>query len=767
MPIKSHPEYNYEKARLKYTKKYIRHALNTTEHSHYQHKENIKQAMLDLNSTDGSQSYISVLTNTEMMKIGVRHHGGLVRAKQKPYFARIDFREQGDKHYRRYYIGKTSLAKPKDNRPLILDWRSPVANIYYDGRLGEVHYESPGGIIQGDLGLKRQFSIEDGQLQNFMDIDITTKDAFLQASLHANADNRLKDIASTIQAEQNRVIRADISHPLVVQGVAGSGKTTIALHRIAYLMYTYGEKLVPENFMVLAPNQLFINYISEVLPELGVERTKQATFTDFIYEQLGFKYKLANPNDTLVKTLEGSPDDPQVILRQKVAAYKGSQQFINLVDRYICDLEEAIIPKHDFTLGKHVIYTAAELRTLFTVEYRFLPLCKRLDTIKKVLESKLRNTKERFIAKIRDVYAKQILVIKMKIRDEESRQAAVKELAEEREVKLERIQDVSRNLLSNYLGIKLKRDVVTYYKELVTNAEKINSLATEPLDAEFLAAFCSHSAELLRKKHVEYEDLAVLTYLQHHILGVKEKAEIQHVVIDEAQDYSVFQFYALKTILNTKLFTIFGDIYQGIHAYRSITKWEEVVDGVFGADNCRLLTLEQSYRTTAEVMQLANAVINQLCDNVTLAKPVIRHGPKPQRAEVWDTGQIVDLIADTLRRPEISVFKTFAVIGKTLQECQDVQRMLAKKGVEAVLLTGEETAYGGGVVVLPVYVAKGLEFDVVFIVNIKERYVANNLDIKLLYVAMTRALHRLYLGHGEMMMPLLVQADAELWEPWQ
>lgn len=767
LPIHNHPDYTYEKARLKYTKKHIHHALNTTESSRDLHKENIRQAMLDLDPAGSSQSYISIMTNTEMMKIGARHHGELLRAAGKPYFARVDFREKGDKQVKRYYIGKASLAKPKDNKPIVIDWRSPIANIYYDGRLGEVTYESPDGLIHGDLGLKRQYNIENGELQTFMDIDITTKDAFLQAALHANADHRLKDIAATIQTEQNRVIRADLSRPLVVQGVAGSGKTTIALHRIAYLMYNYGEKLIPENFMVLAPNQLFINYISEVLPELGVERTKQSTFTDFIYEQLGLKYKLTNPNEKLVKILESGPGEKQVLLMQKAAAYKGSEQFIKAIDRYIGEIEEAVIPQHDFALGKHVIYTAAELRNLFTVEYRFLPLQKRLDAIKKVLDSKLRNTKERFTAKIRNVYAKQILSVKMKIKDETEKQEKIKQLAEERESKLKRIQEESKTLLADYFHVKLKRDVVAYYKELVSNTETMQRIATESLDDEFVAFFCNYSSELLRKKHVEYEDLAALAYLQYHILGFKEKPTIQHVVIDEAQDYSIFQFTVLKTILDTRLFTILGDISQGIHAYRSITKWKEVIEAVFKDDQCQFFTLEQSYRTTVEVMQLANVVIRQLQGDVILAKPVIRHGVKPQRAEVWDTGQLVELVADTLRRAEVNKFKTFAVIGKTFDECQHIHRMLVQNGIEADLLTGEEVTYRGGVVVLPVYIAKGLEFDVVFIINNKERYLPDDLDIKLLYVAMTRALHRLYIGHGEGTMPLLEKASSDLWERWE
>jgi DNA helicase-2/ATP-dependent DNA helicase PcrA len=184
------------------------------------------------------------------------------------------------------------LTRDEDQKLIIVDWRAPIANMYYESRLGDASYQCPDGKISGTLSLKRQFSIEKGRLEEIFDIDITTNDQFLQSYLGASADNRLKDIVSTIQAEQNRVIRANMERPLIVQGVAGSGKTTIALHRIAYLIYNYGKSFVPENFMIIAPNRLFLNYISEVLPELGVERVKQTTFEDFAREVIHEKYQI-------------------------------------------------------------------------------------------------------------------------------------------------------------------------------------------------------------------------------------------------------------------------------------------------------------------------------------------------------------------------------------------------------------------------------------------------------------------------------------------
>ena len=281
-----------EQERLTLTKSHIEKTLKNVEAYRRQYKENIKDAMSELDTQESSQNYINVMVNTQFVEIANKNYDKLVKALKKPYFARIDFREKGSEKDEQFYIGKTSILKDNEFTPLVVDWRAPVSNLYYEGRLGTTTYESEGEMYEGELLLKRQITIEDGHLVNIIDVDITTNDAFLQASLEASADQRLKDIASTIQAEQNRVIRASMRRPLIVQGAAGSGKTTIALHRIAYFIYTYEKSFNPENFLIIAPNRLFINYISEVLPELGVEKVKQTTYIDFIFECLGFKLKL-------------------------------------------------------------------------------------------------------------------------------------------------------------------------------------------------------------------------------------------------------------------------------------------------------------------------------------------------------------------------------------------------------------------------------------------------------------------------------------------
>lgn len=238
MSINNHPDKKEETQRLDYTKEYIDQVIGATDENKEKYKGNIKQAMEDLDYLDSSLSYINILTNAKFLEMSEKDYHNLERIKDKPYFCRIDFKPKISGEKEKLYIGKTSLYRREDHYPLIVDWRSPIANLYYEGRLGEITYKSEVGEFEGDLCLKRQYIIENGELQEIQDIDITTRDELLQKSLSGSTDNRLEDIVSTIQTEQNQVIRADMDRPLIVQGVAGSGKTTASL--------TYPNKRVHE-----------------------------------------------------------------------------------------------------------------------------------------------------------------------------------------------------------------------------------------------------------------------------------------------------------------------------------------------------------------------------------------------------------------------------------------------------------------------------------------------------------------------------------------
>lgn len=749
MSIKKHPDYEAEKKRLEETIAYIKGAINAAELSRVEHKEEIKQAYVELDFLDSSQSYASIMLYSTLIAELEKNYDKLLVTQEKPYFARIDFKQEDEDKYQKFYIGKMSLYQKEINKWWILDWRSPLAGVYYDGRIGEVTYEAVEKTIKGNLSLKRQYTIDNSALEGIMDVDITATDTFLQASLGENKDTRLKDIVSTIQSEQNAIIRADISNPLVVQGVAGSGKTTIALHRIAYLIYTYEKSFYPENFMIIAPNRLFLNYISEVLPELGADKVIQTTFTDYIFELIGHKYKLRDSDEKLISIIENQRNnkkrDQQLLV--KTAAFKGSMEYKDIIDRYINEIEQNFVPDKDFSLKEYVILDKLSIRNIFLNEYKHLPLYKRIEQVKKHLTHSLKNNKGKIIEEIERFYDDQINEIRRNEAEGEERRLKIVELINQRDEAVTVIKKSAGSLVKKYMSDFIELDLFEYYRELISSEELLQKYADASLNEEFLQYLCRQSVNLLDKKQVELEDLAALVYMKHRIFGFEKEIDIKYVVIDEAQDFSHFQFYALKEIFRTQLFTILGDLSQGIHSYRSIRNWDYVLNNIFDSKKSQYLKLEQSYRTTIEIMDLANEVIKRIPDEkMILAKPVVRHGEKPSVIQYDSVREIINQTENKVEELLKEGYRSIAIIGKTPGECRNIYKEFNKRGkIKTKLLEGKEEEYNHNIVIVPSYLSKGLEFDAVLIVNIEDTYAEEALDLKLLYVSMTRALHRLYI----------------------
>src|SRR5690606_13492366 len=306
-------DFKLEVERLDFTKKYMDIVIQASESTEENFRENLKGALDGVDFKDSSLSYLNMLTNSTLFRRTHEEVRSLKKNRNKPYFARINFTQKETGKEEILYFGKVSLFDKETQQPIIVDWRSPIANLYYDGRLGDVSYEAEGEEYKGYLSLKRQYIIEDGELEEIRDVDLTTTDELLQKSSSESASNRLTDIVSTIQEEQNNIIRADLNKPIIVQGAAGSGKTTIALHRISYFIYTYADYFSPDQLMILAPNRLFIDYISEVLPELGVDNILQTTFVDFVKKCLGKPIKLTKPEEKLLGFIHDEFQNPEMI----------------------------------------------------------------------------------------------------------------------------------------------------------------------------------------------------------------------------------------------------------------------------------------------------------------------------------------------------------------------------------------------------------------------------------------------------------------------
>ncbi|WHY79848.1 RNA polymerase recycling motor HelD [Neobacillus sp. WH10] len=744
--VRDHKDYQAEVERLEFTKEYIRTILEISEGNKEFFVENMKQSFADLNSKDSSMSYTDLLANASFLELAESELKRLESVIGKPYFSRIDFTSNSTKKEEVLYIGKVSLFDRVTQQPIIVDWRSPIANVYYDGRLGDVSYEAYGETQTGYLALKRQYEIVDGLIKEIRDIDLTTHDELLQKSLTGKADNRLTEIVATIQNEQNEVIRASLKHPIIVQGAAGSGKTTIALHRISYFLYSFGFRFPPDKLMILAPNRLFIDYISAVLPELGVNKINQTTYIDFMRSCLGQKIKLFSPNSKLMKLLEDNGTNKSI---QWVSSYKGSLEFKEVINRYINELEYNLAPQEDFVVENSVLMKGHKLKKLFLKEYTYLPIYKRIGKIKNLLEDDLKKKKSLMLSNLNKKYEealeKALYNTKMKA---DKRKQKVVSLMEMKEKRKKRVEQEAKVAVKKYMDAFVMKDIFTLYKELMTSPERIKEHSTTLTEKEckILSKYC---LRIFNRGAYELEDLAPIFYMKAKMEGIEEKYKMRSIFIDEAQDYSYFQFAALKEGFNTDLFTIVGDLAQGIHSYRGLNSWAPVLKDIF--PNANYQSLQKSYRTTVEIMNLANDILQLIDQDLPKVEPVIRHGQKPhfKTIDPKNLEQVrVELEQDTASLIEEELH-SIAIIGRTDRECQRINQILENSHLPIQLLEEKQEMKKGHIVILPSYLSKGLEFDSVMIVCLEERYSKVDLDIKLLYVSMTRPMHRLYLyGRG-------------------
>ncbi|UOQ43601.1 AAA family ATPase [Halobacillus salinarum] len=726
-----HPDFKLELDRLIFTKTYMDHLITSQEFGQEALKQRQEDVLEKLDFKDSSLRYQEMLTHASFMKMSRDQLEHLKQLRNKPYFARIDFHRKEKPDQEIFYIGKVSLFDRETQNPIILDWRSPLANVYYEGRLGDVSYEAhEGEVYEGSVSLKRQYQIEQGELQSFRDIDMTTKDELLQDSLSQTSENRLTEIVSTIQEEQNRVIRADLRKPIIVQGAAGSGKTTIALHRISYFLYTMREIFKPEEMLILAPNRLFIHYISEVLPELGVHKAKQFTFIDFVKHVTGLTWIVVTPQETLTDAIEQGNEELWM------AEYKGSKAFKEVIDRYVQIVKKQYEVDQDFYLAGFRIKSGKAIKRLFVEEYDYFPYEVRVQKIKAVLQSEVRRKKKQILSSLAAKYDEELDHALFGMKDPEKRKVRVSYLITRKEERLKEVKKEARTAVAKYMKQYPKFKLVQLYRDLFTE-ENFRQAALH--DANRLKPLKKKTEEYLRRKQLQAEDLAPLLYMKSYLSGLHKDDQMKKIVIDEAQDYSYFEIFSLRRAFRTDLFTIVGDLAQGIYRYRGLKDWDTLMKDVF--PKATYLTLQKTYRTTIEIMDAANQLLALMPEQLPKAEPVVRHGEKPIFAPLTQTW--TKYVGEVVQELKGQNMASFAVITKTWKEAELAASTLAEAGLPFQLMDEEQGM--GDCMVLPAYLAKGLEFDVVFLYCKEHAYQLNEMDIKMLYVAMTRPLHRLFL----------------------
>lgn len=688
-------------------------------------------------------AYSKVLQNTDKDDLLIYEMSNMYSGKIKklekallaPYFARIEFRATDGSNAEKIYIGKTNIFDD-DLNVQVVDWRAPISSVYYDGKIGKTQYKCPEGIINGELLHKRQYIIENAKLIDYRDIDITTNDQMLQDCLKEKSDIRLKNIVSTIQSEQNKIIRANMFKPLIVQGVAGSGKTTVALHRIAYLVYTYEKEFKPDEFLIIAPNKFFLDYISNVLPDLGVDNVRQETFEEFSLGIIGENLRIKNPNEEMSKIVNEGKERTKTI--QKSAKFKSSMEFKEIIDNYLKEMEESILTE-DFTILENVIFTKEELRKILIETLQRNSLKESIEILNNIIQRKVYNISEKLIDQITANRRKKLDSIdeNMNIKQQ---QEIRNNIFEETEYEIEQLRKGGKKLVLNYINRLKPKKVIEYYKKIISNKNNMIKYIDEDTFDYINKEFKMNQ----KNKEFEFEDLTPILYIHYKIYGLNEKTKIKHIVIDEAQDLSEFQFYTLNEVLQrNKSITILGDISQGIYSYRGTNNWEKLNKKVFNGE-ANIKMLNNSYRTTVEIMEEANKIIYKIRDKekINLANPIARHGDKVQYIHTDNFEDKMLKIEKRVNELKSKGYRNIAIITKSYNESKKINERLIKNNKDVELISEELKKYHGGITIVPSFLSKGLEFDNVIISDYKN-YDESILDTKLLYVAFTRAMHTL------------------------
>ncbi len=579
----------------------------------------------------------------------------LFRIQNKPYFGSIRFKEEGSEEEDNIYIGITHVEDKLDY--YVHDWRSPICSMFYDYETGPASYKAPSGIIKGNIIKKRQYIIEDAELKHIFDNDLNISDSLLQEVLAEESSDKMKNIVNTIQEEQNKVIRNTEDKNLIVEGIAGSGKTSVALHRIAFLLYRI-PNLTSSNVVVFTPNKVFSEYISNVLPELGEDNTYDMTFYDLLCQNINEYKDIENFTDFISRYYKSNVDNYDMV------KYKQSDEIIKDIDSYINNLLSTIKFNNKLEYDNFIEIDTEELNNMLNYKYNRFPLFERIKEISKRIASNNYEGSTKNASSI-EKKLKELLNIKLDLKD----------------------------IFNNF-----------YQSEYSKYKDKVND------------------------KYLYYEDACIFLYIKSLLVGFNTNHVIKEIVIDEAQDYNKLQYLIIKKTFKTSNYTILGDTNQTINPYYKYDSLEELTS-IF--ESSKYITLTKTYRSTGKIIDYTNKILG--LNHVTAIR-------NDKASDIIFRNNITknDFLTDINNLKTIS--KSIAIITKNDKEAEKVYNML-KDDLDIMLIDG----FGHikrDLVVVPSYVAKGLEFDSVIIyTDTNNKY--QEKDKYLFYVACTRAQHNL------------------------
>lgn len=622
----------------------------------------------------------------------------LEKQLSNPYFARIDFKEDGEES-ESFYIGLSTVEDEDNFDIFVFDWRSPVANMFYDFEVGPAYYDAPVRRIEGHIEFTRQYNIRNGEIVFMHNSNESLCDEALTSMLSGNATDKMKNIVASIQKEQNDIIRSDDSKILFIQGAAGSGKTSIALHRSAYLLYKHRKNLSADNILIFSPNEVFAEYISDVLPELGESNIRQTTFEIFSKRFLPSNYLYESKNDHLDYIYSNHTDLKTFKLRTKSMEYKNTLDFMNTLNKFILDIPRLITNVTPITIeGVQIVSKKSVEKTIFE-RFKDIPFLNRIDVVKQSLFSQVEN---KYLS---------------------SKDNSHFDYVEDKKT----FYDFCKAQVDLQVDAMIKTlDSVAIYKSLWSNIEKYTDIDlknTKDLTLNYL-----------NNNEVKFEDIISIIYIRSSLEGFRSYGNMKHVLVDEAQDYSPLFYEIVKRSFPNASLTIMGDLNQRIDKHSNVKSRNSITD-VF--NDVKTVVLTKSYRSTGNITNFTKDIL----ETHEPIEAVDRIGDNPTIHIV--NNNLEERISTKINEMKDKGYKSIAIICKNKENSKKLYSSLKELNDDINLIISDKCEFKIGINVISSYIAKGLEFDGVILAD-GESYLSIE-DKHLFYTACTRALHELHI----------------------
>ena len=681
-----------------------------------QHRKFLWDNRNELDEIEINENCGQVAINEKLHSNKISRIRTLEKQLSNPYFARLDFREDGE-DTESFYIGLSTVEDEDSFDIFVFDWRSPVANMFYDFEVGPAYYDAPVRRIEGHIEFTRQYNIRNGEIVFMHNSNESLCDEALTSMLSGNATDKMKNIVASIQKEQNDIIRSDDSKILFIQGAAGSGKTSIALHRSAYLLYKHRKNLSADNILIFSPNEVFAEYISDVLPELGESNIRQTTFELYSKRFLPSNYLYESKNDHLDYIYSNHTDKNEFKLRTKAMEYKNTIDFMNTLNKFIVDIPKLITNITPITIeGVQIVSKKSVEQTIFE-RFKDIPFLNRIEVIKQSLFSQVEN---KYLS---------------------SKDNSHFDYVEDKKT----FYDYCKAQVNLQVDAMINTlDSVEIYKLLWSNVEKYTNIdlkSTKELTLNYL-----------NNNEVKFEDITPIIYIRSSLEGFRSYGNMKHVLVDECQDYSPLFYEIIKKSFPNASLTIMGDLNQRIDKHSNVKSRNNITD-VF--NDVKTVVLTKSYRSTANITNFTKDIL----DTHEPIEAVERMGENPT---IYMVNENLTLkISEKINEMKNKGYKSIAVICKNKENSENLYSCLKEINNDINLITSDKCEFKIGVNVISSYIAKGLEFDAVIIAD-GESYLSIE-DKHLFYTACTRALHELYIYTNTSLEKILPK-DSSLYE---